>query len=84
MLDGELCALDGDHMPDFSALQSAIADGRTGDLVYFAFDLLFEGEEDLRKLPLSHRKARLQAYVDRIGKAGAKRLRYVEIGRAHV
>ncbi|MDP1913689.1 DNA ligase D [Brevundimonas sp.] len=78
VIDGELCALDADHMPDFSALQSAISDGRTDDLVYFAFDLLFEGDEDLRKLPLSHRKARLQAYVDRIGKAGAKRLRYVD------
>lgn len=78
VIDGELCALDSDHMPNFSALQAAISEGRTDDLVYFAFDLLFEGDEDLRKLPLSHRKARLQAYVDRIGKAHAKRLRYVE------
>ncbi|TAJ67471.1 DNA ligase D [Brevundimonas sp.] len=78
VIDGELCALDSDHMPNFSALQAAISDGRTDDLVYFAFDLLFEGDEDLRKLPLSHRKARLQAYVDRIGEAHAKRLRYVE------
>ena len=78
VLDGELCALDADHMPDFPALQSAISDGRTGDLVYFAFDLLFEGAEDLRPLPLSHRKARLQAYIDRVGAAGTKRLRYVE------
>ena len=78
VLDGELCALDADHMPDFSALQSAITDGRTGDLIYFAFDLLFEGAEDLRKLPLSHRKARLQAYVDHVGPAKVKRLRYVE------
>jgi bifunctional non-homologous end joining protein LigD len=78
VIDGELCALDADHMPDFPALQAAISDGRTDDLIYFAFDLLSEGDEDLRKLPLSHRKARLQAYVDRIGKAGAKRLRYVE------
>jgi len=78
VIDGELCALDADHMPDFPALQAAISDGRTDDLIYFAFDLLAEGDEDLRKLPLSYRKARLQAYVDRIGKAGAKRLRYVE------
>lgn len=77
VIDGELCALDDDHMPDFSALQAAISDEKTGDLIYFAFDLLFEGGEDLRKLPLSHRKARLQAYVDRVGKAGG-RLRYVE------
>lgn len=78
VIDGELCALDADHMPDFSALQAAISDGRTDGLIYFAFDLLFEGDEDLRKLPLSHRKARLQAYIDRIGKAGTRRLRYVD------
>lgn len=78
VIDGELCALDDDHMPDFSALQAAISEGETEGLIYFAFDLLFEGGEDLRKLPLSHRKARLQAYVDRVGKAGAQRLRFVE------
>ena len=78
ILDGELCAVDDDHMPDFSALQAAISEQRTSGLIYFAFDLLFEGGEDLRGLPLSHRKARLQAHVDRVGKAGARRLRYVE------
>src|SRR5690606_35427876 len=78
VVDGELCALAENHMPDFSALQAAISNGRTGDLVYFAFDLLFEGPEDLRKLPLSHRKARLQAYLDRIPKAARKRIRYVD------
>ncbi|QBQ48629.1 DNA ligase D [Brevundimonas naejangsanensis] len=78
VIDGELCALDDDHMPDFSALQAAISEGETDRLVYFAFDLLFEGAEDLRKLPLSHRKARLQAYIDRLGAKGAARLRYVE------
>ncbi len=78
VIDGELCALDDDHMPDFSALQAAISEGETDRLVYFAFDLLFEGAEDLRKLPLSHRKARLQAYIDRLGAKKAARLRYVE------
>ena len=77
VVDGELCALNRDHMPDFSALQAAISEGRTDDLIYFAFDLLFEGDEDLRAKPLSHRKARLQAYCDRVGKAGPS-LRYVE------
>ena len=78
VIDGELCALDDDHMPDFGALQAAISNEKTGSLVYFAFDLLFEGAEDLRKLPLSHRKARLQAYMDRIAKRAAGRMRYVE------
>lgn len=77
VIDGELCALDADHMPDFSALQAAISEGETDALIYFAFDLLFEGGEDLRKLPLSHRKARLQAYINRVGKSNG-RLRYVE------
>lgn len=77
VVDGELCALDADHMPDFSALQAAISEGRTDDLIYFAFDLLFEGDEDLRSKPLSHRKARLQAYCDRVGAAGPN-LRFVE------
>jgi bifunctional non-homologous end joining protein LigD len=78
VVDGELCALAENHMPDFSALQAAISDGDTGGLIYFAFDLLFEGDEDLRDLPLSHRKARLQAYIDRIPKAARTRIRYVD------
>jgi len=78
VIDGELCALAEDAMPDFSALQAAISDGDTGDLIYFAFDMLFEGPEDLRGLPLSHRKARLQAYLDRLPAAAAKRVRYVD------
>ncbi|MNX44697.1 putative DNA ligase-like protein [compost metagenome] len=78
LLDGELCALDEHHMPDFSALQTALSEGATDRLVYFAFDLLFDGPEDLRKLPLSHRKARLQALIDRTPRVAAERLRYVE------
>lgn len=77
VIDGELCALDDDHTPDFSTLQAAISEGRTDELVYFAFDLLWEGAQDQRRLPLSHRKARLRAYCDRVGKA-APNLRYVE------
>lgn len=77
VVDGELCALNAAGSPDFSALQAAIAEGRTDDLVYFAFDLLREGAEDLRPLPLSHRKARLQAYCDRVGAKGPG-LRYVD------
>ena len=78
VFDGEVCALDAHHMPDFSALQTAISEEATQRLVYFAFDLLFDGPEDLRPLPLSHRKARLQALIDRTPKAAATRLRYVE------
>lgn len=78
VIDGELCALDADHMPDFSALQAAIADGETASLVFFAFDLLAEGLDDLRKLPLASRKARLQAHIDRIPKTAGTHIRYVD------
>ena len=78
VVDGELCALDMDALPDFSALQTAIAEGKTDALVYFAFDLLFDRAEDLRPLPLSHRKARLQAWCDRVAKSHGARLRYAD------
>jgi bifunctional non-homologous end joining protein LigD len=78
VIDGELCALAEDHMPDFSALQAAIADGKTKDLIFFAFDLLADGPEDLRKLPLSDRKTRLQTHIDRMPRAARARIRYVD------
>lgn len=78
VLDGEVCALAEDASPDFSALQAALSEEDTGELIYFAFDLLFEGGEDLRDLPLSHRKARLQALLDRLPKTAAKRIRFVD------
>jgi bifunctional non-homologous end joining protein LigD len=63
MMDGEVCALDHTGAPDFSALQAAISNGNTKDLVFFVFDQMFDGKEDLRPLPLTDRKARLEAHV---------------------
>lgn len=60
IIDGEICALDHNGAPDFAALQAALSEGKTKELVYFAFDLLFDGNEDLRSLALTKRKARLQ------------------------
>ena len=60
IIDGEICALDHNGAPDFAALQAALSEGKTGSLVYFAFDLLFDGKEDLRSLPVIERKARLE------------------------
>jgi bifunctional non-homologous end joining protein LigD len=78
MIDGEACALDHEGAPDFPALQAALADGKTGDLVFFAFDLLFADGEDLRQLPLRERKARLKALLDAAGERLAPRVRFVE------
>ena len=59
-LDGELCALDGDGVPSFSRLQAAMDEGRTDQLVFFAFDLLYLNGESTAQLPLIERKERLQ------------------------
>ncbi|HZZ69928.1 MAG TPA: DNA ligase D, partial [Phenylobacterium sp.] len=78
LIDGEACALDHNGSPDFAALQAALSDGKTQDLIFFAFDLLFADGADLRNLPLSERKARLKALLDAAPKASAKRIRYVD------
>ncbi len=63
LIDGEIVALDERRLPSFGALQSALSEDRSEDLVLFAFDLLFEGHEDLRTLPLADRKARLETLL---------------------
>ena len=76
IIDGEICALDANGAPDFAALQAALSEGETDALVYFAFDLLFEGGEDLRTRPLTDRKERLQQLLADAGEEA--RLRFVE------
>ena len=77
IIDGEVVALDHKGAPDFSALQAALSEGRSGDLVYFVFDLLFEGGKDLRHLPLTERKERLKRLLGRKG-AHEQQIKYVE------
>ena len=58
VLDGEVCALDESGRSSFQLLQNQ---GETNHpVVYYAFDLLFEGTKDLRALTLMERKARLE------------------------
>jgi len=64
IIDGEVVALDHTGAPDFAALQAAISDAKTENLVFFVFDQMFSGKEDLRSLPLSERKDRLKTHVD--------------------
>ncbi len=78
LIDGEIVALDHDGAPDFSTLQAAISDGKTDNLIFFAFDLLFAGGEDLRGLPLGERKARLKQLLEARAKGKGRVIRYVE------
>jgi bifunctional non-homologous end joining protein LigD len=66
LIDGEICAFNGDGRTDFSTLKDALGDG--GALVYFAFDLLERDGEDLTRLPLIERKAMLQKLIGKIEK----------------
>jgi len=78
LIDGEMVVLDEKGLPSFSLLQSELSAERSEKFHYFAFDLLFEGREDLRSLPLDQRKERLKRLLSRRGVKD--RLRYV----AHV
>jgi bifunctional non-homologous end joining protein LigD len=75
LIDGEVVALDERGRPSFGALQAALSENRSDDLVFFAFDLLFAGREDLRTLPLGDRKARLEPLLKARGVS--RRLHYV-------
>ena len=75
IIDGEIVALDDRQLPNFGALQAALSAQKTDALVFYAFDLLFEGREDLRALPLSDRKARLEKFLSAQKAAG--QIRYV-------
>ena len=79
IFDGEVVALDANGVPSFAALQAALSEGRSRDLTYFVFDLLFAQGEDLRHLPLSERKHRLEKLIHRADQAhGASLIRYVD------
>ncbi len=77
LIDGEIVAHDENGAPDFAALQAALSEQNTEDLVFYAFDLLFDENTDLRPKPLSERKRRLRELLDNSGKNGAL-IRYVE------
>ncbi len=78
MLDGEVVALDEVGAPDFAALQAALSEDQTDDLVYYAFDILFDGERDWMPSPLSARKAHLEALLTEHAGKDAVRIRYSE------
>ncbi|MEJ0028660.1 MAG: DNA ligase D [Rhizomicrobium sp.] len=81
LIDGEICALNAEGAADFGALQLALSEGKTGDLVFFLFDCLFAAGRDLRKLPLSARKEALQEVLKHA--RNSRRLRFVPHFTSH-
>lgn len=60
IIDGEIVVVDDKGISRFSALQDALASGHDGQLVFYAFDLLFLNGWNLTKVPLEQRKALLE------------------------
>ena len=78
ILDGEAVVLTPDGTPDFSALQAALSEGSADVAVLFVFDVLFEGTEDLRGLPLAERKRHLKAMLDSQPREVTEHIRYLD------
>ncbi|ESQ94430.1 DNA ligase D [Asticcacaulis benevestitus] len=74
ILDGEIVAINEAGRSSFKGLQDALLAGHSADLQYYVFDLLHLDGEDLRKLPLTERKARLEALLK--GKDLSERIIY--------
>jgi len=62
-LDGEIVVPGADGRSSFQALQNAFERGRDREVVYYVFDAPFLAGQDLMRLPLKERKARLQKKV---------------------
>jgi bifunctional non-homologous end joining protein LigD len=73
-IDGELIATDPNGRSDFSLLQHVLEQKRLSELEYRVFDLLYWNGEDLRRLPLSQRKARMDTLFAKLPDKGPIRL----------
>jgi bifunctional non-homologous end joining protein LigD len=62
VIDGEVCALDEEGRPSFSAMQQAKAGT---PILYYVFDLLELDGQPIVELPLSERRERLRKLLDR-------------------
>jgi bifunctional non-homologous end joining protein LigD len=78
LIDGEVVVLDRHGISSFSELQAALSQNEQTRLVYFAFDVLFVGREDVRPAPLAVRKARLQQLLQALARRRNPRIRYLE------
>src|SRR4051812_6932003 len=63
LVDGEAVAIDENGKPSFQLLQSTLKEQKGANLVFYAFDLLIDRGEDIRKLPTIERKQHLAALL---------------------
>jgi bifunctional non-homologous end joining protein LigD len=58
-LDGEIVVANEQGVPDFQALQNAFEAGRSGNILYYLFDMPYLNGVDLREVPVEERRAAL-------------------------
>jgi bifunctional non-homologous end joining protein LigD len=63
-LDGEMVVANDEGVPDFQALQNAFEVGRSGNIVYYLFDLPYLNGMDLTKVPVEQRRAALSKVLE--------------------
>ena len=63
LIDGEAVAIDDEGKPSFQLLQSTLKEQRGANLVFYAFDLLVDRGEAIKRLPNIERKERLAALL---------------------
>jgi bifunctional non-homologous end joining protein LigD len=63
VIDGEIVAVDAKGRPSFQVLQNRKRLGGGWSVIYYAFDLLNLEGEDLQRLPLHERKAKLKRLI---------------------
>src|SRR3954468_3821919 len=66
LIDGEAVAIDDKGKPSFQLLQSTLKDQKGANLAFYAFDLLVDRGEDIRKLPNIQRKERLASLLESV------------------
>jgi bifunctional non-homologous end joining protein LigD len=64
IIDGEIVVERANGVPDFSALQQDLSEGRSDRFVYYAFDLLYLEDRDLRRAELLERKDLLRQILN--------------------
>jgi bifunctional non-homologous end joining protein LigD len=58
-LDGEMVVANEHGVPDFQALQNAFDSGRSGNILYYLFDMPYLNGVDLREVPVEERRVAL-------------------------
>jgi bifunctional non-homologous end joining protein LigD len=78
LIDAKIVALDHRDSPDFGGLQAVLSEEKTEDLIFYAFDWMFERDMDLRREGLSKRKQTLQKLLVKTFGKKEQEIRYVE------